>query len=383
MDKIKVLSIFGTRPEATKMAPLVKALEQCKHIHSVVCVTAQHRQQLDQVLDVFNISPDYDLNIMIEKQDLAHITTAALNGLMKIINESSPHLILVHGDTTTTLSASLAAYYSQVKLGHVEAGLRTYDKFAPFPEEVNRKIVSCIADLNFSPTSCAKSNLLKENIQADNIFITGNTAIDAIDSLIKPDYRFKYSLLNNIDFTNKRIIAVTAHRRENYGKPLENICKSLARLVEDFDDTEIVYPVHLSPWVRDIAYKILGNNSKIHLTEPVDVEDLLNVISRSYIVMTDSGGIQEEAPHLNKPVLVLRNVTERPEGLNTGCLALAGTDEASVYDIAAKLLADEFEYQKMSSAQNPFGDGKASARIVNAILYHFGLLDKKPEDFKL
>jgi len=383
MDKIKILSIFGTRPEATKMAPLVKALGQCKNVHSAVCVTAQHRQQLDQVLDVFNITPDYDLNIMIENQDLAHITTSALNGLMKVIKDSSPHLILAHGDTSTTMAASLAAYYSQVKLGHVEAGLRTYNKFAPFPEEINRKIVSCVADLSFAPTEEAKSNLLKENITSDSIFVTGNTAIDAIDSLVKEKYHFKENILNGIDFANKRIIAVTAHRRENYGKPFENIFRAFVRLVKDFDNAEIVYPVHLSPSVRNIAYKILGNSSKIHLTEPVDIEDWLNIVSRSYLVMTDSGGIQEEAPHLNKPALVLRNVTERPEGLAAGCLALAGTDENAVYNIAAKLLTDTPEYQKMSAARNPFGDGKASERIINAILYHFGLLDKRPEDFKL
>ena len=383
MDKIKILSIFGTRPEATKMAPLMGVLANSPLVTSQICVTAQHRQMLDQVLDIFGITPDFDLDIMVQNQDLAHITTAALNGLIDVINRAKPDLILAHGDTTTTMAASLAAYYTRTKLGHVEAGLRTHNKFAPYPEEINRKIAAVLADLHFAPTFDARANLLAENVAADDIFITGNTAIDAIDSLVSRDYQFKESRLNNVDFANKRIIAMTAHRRENYGQPLENICNAAARLVSDFDDVEVVWPVHLSPAVSDIAHGILGNNSKIHLTAPVDVADLLNLINRSYLVMTDSGGVQEEAPHLNKPVLVLREVTERPEGARAGCLVLAGAKEASIYDMAARLLTDATEYGRMAAAKNPFGDGKASQRIHQAILYHFGLADGPAEDFTI
>jgi len=337
---------------------------------------------LDQVLEIFGIVPDFDLNIMVQNQDLAHITTAALNGLVDVISRAKPDLILVHGDTTTTMAASLAAYYTRTKLGHVEAGLRTYNKFAPYPEEANRKIVAALADLNFAPTLAAKANLLAENVSANSIFVTGNTAIDAIDSLVSQNYCFKEARLNNIDFAAKRVITMTAHRRENYGQPFENIFKAVARLAADFDDVEIVYPVHLAPAVSDIAHKILGNNNKIHLIAPTDVVDLLNLIHRSYMVMTDSGGIQEEAPHLDKPVLVLREVTERPEGLKTGCLELAGTSESGVYDAATRLLNDTTKYDSMARAKNPFGDGAASRRIHQAILYHFGLTEMRPaEDF--
>ncbi|MDR2183240.1 MAG: UDP-N-acetylglucosamine 2-epimerase (non-hydrolyzing) [Clostridiales bacterium] len=381
MGKVKILSIFGTRPEAIKMAPLVQALANCPHIASQICVTAQHRRMLDQVLDIFGIWPDFDLNIMVQNQDLAHITTAALNGLIDVIGRARPDLILVHGDTTTTMAASLAAYYTRVKLGHVEAGLRTFDKFAPYPEEANRKITATLADLHFAPTRVARSNLITENVIPENIYVTGNTAIDAIDSLVAKDYIFKEPRLNGIDFANKRIIAMTAHRRENYGRPMENICHAAAKLAADFDDIEVVWPVHLSPAVSDIAHRILGNNNKIHLIRPTDVADLLNLIDRSYFVMTDSGGIQEEAPHLDKPVLVLREVTERPEGLETGCLALAGTEEKEIYDMAARLLTDAREYGRMAAAKNPFGDGAASRRIHQAILYHFGLENSPPEDF--
>jgi UDP-N-acetylglucosamine 2-epimerase (non-hydrolysing) len=381
MSKINILSIFGTRPEAIKMAPLMQVLADCPNIISQICVTAQHRRMLDQVLEIFDITPDFDLNIMMQNQNLAHITTAALNGLLDVTARAKPDLILVHGDTTTTMAASLAAYYTRTKLGHVEAGLRTYNKFAPYPEEGNRKIVTALADLNFAPTCAARANLLLENAAADSIFVTGNTAIDAIDSLVSRDYRFKETCLNNIDFANKRIIAMTAHRRENYGQPLENICNGANRLAANFDDVEIVYPVHLAPTVSDIAHRVLGNNNKIHLIAPTDVADLLNLIDRSYMVMTDSGGIQEEAPHLNKPVLVLREVTERPEGVETGCLALAGTEEEEIYAMGVRLLTDAQEYSRMANAKNPFGDGKASWRIHRAILYHFGLADSPAEDF--
>jgi len=382
MHKINVLSIFGTRPEAIKMAPLVKVLENCSHITSKICVTAQHRQMLDQVLDIFDIKPDFDLDIMVQNQNLAHITTSALNGVLDVIERAKPDLVLVHGDTTTTMAASIAAYYAQVKLGHVEAGLRTYNKWAPYPEETNRRIAAVLADLNFSPTVDARNNLLAENVAAHSIFVTGNTAMDAIDSLVSQDYHFHENILNALDFKGKRIITMTAHRRENYGQPLENICRAVSRLVSDFDDVEVVWPVHLSPAVKDVAHRILGSNSKVHLIAPTDVADLLNLINRSYMVLTDSGGIQEEAPHLNKPVLVLRDVTERPEGLEAGCLALAGTDEATIYNMAARLLTNAAEYNRMAKAKNPFGDGAASHRIHQAILYYFGFAENPAEDFE-
>ncbi|MCL2397560.1 MAG: UDP-N-acetylglucosamine 2-epimerase (non-hydrolyzing) [Defluviitaleaceae bacterium] len=381
MDKIRILSIFGTRPEATKMASLVKTLEACSSVDSMVCVTAQHRHMLDQVLTTLNITPDYDLDIMVQNQDLAHITTAALNGLLGVIKETAPHLILAHGDTTTTLAAGLAAYYAGVKLGHVEAGLRTYDKFAPYPEEVNRRIAAVLADINFAPTAGAKVNLLAENVNEDSIYVTGNTAIDLISGIVRADYVFKEPRLSDINFAGKRVIAMTAHRRENYGLPLENICKAVKRLVEDFDDVHVVYPVHLSPAVRNVVFDMLGNNDKISLIDPIDWEDALNMMARSYMIMTDSGGLQEEAPHLNRPVIVLRDVTERPEGLATGCLALAGTEEAAIYDFGAKLLTDPALYAKMAAARNPFGDGQASSRILAAILHHFGHTRDRPIDF--
>jgi len=380
MGRIKVLSIFGTRPEAIKMAPLIRQLAACDDIESKICVTAQHRQMLDQVLDIFDIKPDFDLNIMAQNQDLAHITTAALNGLAGVIRQADPDLILVHGDTTTTMAASLAAFYGRVKLGHVEAGLRSFDKYAPYPEEVNRRITSVVADLNFAPTGKAKANLLAEGTAADSIYVTGNTAIDAIDSLVSAEHVFGEQRLNSVDWRGKRIIAVTAHRRENYGRPLENICRAIGRLAADFEDVEVVWPVHLSPAVKNIAFAILGNNSKINLTPPMDVADLLNVIARCHIVMTDSGGIQEEAPHLNKPVVVMRGVTERPEGVDAGCLKLGGTDEDDVYNLGAKLLTDGDMYNAMASAKNPFGDGNASLRTVAAILHHFGR-GEAPVDF--
>ena len=383
MRKINVLSIFGTRPEAIKMAPLVKVLENCPYINSKICVTAQHRQMLDQVLQVFDITPDFDLDIMVQKQNLAHITTSTLNGVLDVLEQAKPDLVLVHGDTTTTMAASVAAYYAQVRLGHVEAGLRTYNKWAPYPEEANRRIAAVLADLNFAPTIDARNNLLAENVPGHSIFVTGNTAIDAIDGLVSRDYFFHESSLNDIDFENKRIIAMTAHRRENYGQPMENICRAVARLVADFDDVEVVWPVHLSPAVKDVAHRLLGGNGKVHLISPIDVADLLNLIHRSHLILTDSGGIQEEAPHLNKPVLVLRDVTERPEGLETGCLALAGTEEATIYNMAAHLLKDKVEYGRMARAKNPFGDGAASHRIHQAILYHFGRIESPAEDFAI
>ena len=381
MDKIKVMSVFGTRPEAIKMAPLVKALEKEDKMESIVCVTAQHREMLDQVLNDFNIKPNYDLNIMKAGQTLEDITVRALTGIGAVIREVKPDIVLVHGDTSTTFAASLASYYNQTKVGHVEAGLRTYDKYQPFPEEMNRRLTGAIADLHFSPTELAKSNLLKENINEKAIFITGNTAIDALKTTIDDSYVFTVDELNKIDYKNKRVITVTAHRRENLGEPLENICKALRRIANDYEDVEIVYAVHKNPAVSGPVHNILGGHGRIHLLDPLDLRDMHNLMNRSYMVMTDSGGLQEEVPSMGKPVLVLRNVTERPEGIKAGTLKLAGTDEDMVYSMAKGLLDDPKEYNKMAVARNPFGDGNASERIVSAILFSFGSEKDRPIDY--
>jgi UDP-N-acetylglucosamine 2-epimerase (non-hydrolysing) len=375
------MSIFGTRPEAIKMLPLVKELEKRENIKSVVCVTAQHRQMLDQVLEIFEFKPDMDLDIMKDRQTLTSITTRVLEGLEEVIKQIKPDIILVHGDTTTTFAGSLAAFYNGVKIGHVEAGLRTYNKQEPFPEEINRVLTDAMADIYFAPTQLSKSNLLKENISEKKIYITGNTAIDALATTIEQEYEFTVEELNRIDYKNKRVIAMTAHRRENLGEPLENICRAVLRLVQDNTDVEVVYAVHKNPAVREVAYAILSNNDRIHLVEPLDMKDMHNLMKRSYFVMTDSGGIQEEVPSMGKPVLVLRNVTERPEGIEAGTLKLAGIDEQQIYTMATQLLNDEVEYHKMANAVNPFGDGHASERIVDAIEYYFGLRTTPPKNF--
>lgn len=368
MKRIKVMTIFGTRPEAIKMAPLVKELEKHKEIESIVCVTAQHRQMLDQVLEIFEIKPDYDLNIMKDRQTLIGITTRGLEGLDGIMKEAKPDIVLVHGDTSTTFVGSLAAFYNQITVGHVEAGLRTYDKYSPFPEEVNRRLTGVIADMHFAPTEKNRGNLLRENVPDDTIYITGNTVIDALKTTVCANYKFKDENLAAMNWNTKRVIVMTAHRRENLGKPLENICSAVKRLVEDFEDIEVVYPVHLNPAVREVANKILGGMDRVKLIEPVNADELHNAISRSFMVMTDSGGLQEEAPSLGKPVLVLRNETERPEAVEAGTVKIAGVDEAVIYDMAKTLLSDKNEYNKMAKAVNPYGDGHASERIVKAII---------------
>lgn len=379
---IKVLSIFGTRPEAIKMAPLVKALEAHPEIESKVCVTAQHREMLDQVLDIFKITPDYDLDIMKNRQTLSEITTNALLGLEKVIQEVQPDMVLVHGDTTTTFVGSLAAFYNKSKVGHVEAGLRTYNKYFPFPEELNRKLTGAIADLHFSPTENSKENLLREGVREEDIFITGNTAIDALKTTVNKSFSFSDSLLKEMDFGKKRVIAVTAHRRENLGEPLENICNALKHIAEKYEDVEIVYAVHKNPAVREIAYSILENCPRVHLLEPLDAEEMHNLMDRSYLVLTDSGGLQEEAPSLGKPVLVVRNETERPEAIDFGTLKLAGTDKDNIIKLTEELLEDKNQYDKMANAVNPYGDGFASQRIVDSILYYFGKNAQKPADFR-
>lgn len=359
------------------MAPLVKELEKNPQIESIVCVTAQHRQMLDQVLEIFDIKPDYDLDIMKDRQTLIGITTKVLEGLDGVLKEAKPDIVLVHGDTSTTFVGALAAFYNQIPVGHVEAGLRTYDKYSPFPEEMNRCLTGRIADLHFSPTISNRNNLIKENISDDDIFITGNTVIDALKTTVSADYKLCASM-DAVDFS-KRVILVTAHRRENLGEPLENICRALKRIVTEFEDVELVYPVHLNPAVRETVNKYLSGMDRVHLIDPIDVRDMHNAMDRSYMIMTDSGGLQEEAPSLGKPVLVLRNETERPEAVEAGTVKIAGVNEEVIYEMAKKILTDKNEYDKMARAVNPYGDGEASRRTVEAILYHFGK-GEKPED---
>ncbi len=380
MKKIKVMSVFGTRPEATKMAPIIKELEKHEEIESIVTVTAQHRQMLDQVLELFSITPDYDLNIMKQGQTLTGITTSAIIGLEDVIKQSNPDLILVHGDTTTTFSAAMAGFYNNVKIGHVEAGLRTFNKKEPFPEEMNRVLTGHIADIHFSPTSNAKQNLLNESI-TENIFITGNTSVDLIDYTVKEDYKYTEDALNHIDLDGKRLIVMTAHRRENLGEPLENICEAVLDIVNENEDVIVIYLVHYNPLVQDTAKRILGSHERVHLINPIDLFDMHNLMSRSYLVLTDSGGLQEEVPSLKKPVVVLRNVTERPEGLEAGTLVLAGTEKDSIKNEVKNLLDNKEAYEKMTNARNPFGDGLASKRIVEAILHLFVEGKKAPEEF--
>jgi len=381
MDRIKVMTIFGTRPEAIKMAPLVKELEKRKEIESIVCVTAQHREMLDQVLDLFQIKPHYDLNIMESKQSLTGITSKVLEGLEEMFDKVKPDIILVHGDTTTTFAGALAAFYKKIKVGHVEAGLRTFDKFFPYPEEMNRKLTASLADLHFAPTITAKNNLLREGIKEENIYVTGNTVIDAMNFTVNKDYVFETKELNDIDY-NKQVIMVTAHRRENWGGGIENICEALKEIVETYENVEIVYLVHLNPVVKDVVDKHLLNLDRVHLLSPLDTKETHNLMNKCYMVMSDSGGLQEEAPHLGKPVLVLRNVTERPEAVEAGTVKLVGTDKEVILKEVKKLLLDKDYYFKMSKAINPYGDGKASYRIVNSMLHYFGFNKEKTEEFK-
>lgn len=371
MNGIRVMSIFGTRPEAIKMAPLVKTLENSEQIESLVCVTAQHREMLDQVLEIFEIIPDYDLDIMKDQQSITGITTRVLEGLEEVIRDAKPDIVLVHGDTTTTFAGALAAFYNKVKIGHVEAGLRTYNKHEPFPEEMNRVLTTSLADLHFAPTFKAKENLLREGVNEEIIFVTGNTAIDALKLTLDDIHVFEEPVLNSIDFDNRRVITVTAHRRENLGKPLEEICHAIFHIVEQYGDVEIVYPVHMNPVVRETVNSILGSHPRIHLIDPVNIKDMHNLLSKSYMVMTDSGGLQEEVPSMGKPVLVLRNVTERPEGVEAGTLKLAGTNKDTIVRLTQELLDSPENYNEMAKATNPFGDGQASERIVRAILTFF------------
>ena len=365
---IKVMTIFGTRPEAIKMSPLVKELESRKEIKSIVCVTAQHREMLDQVLNIFKIKPDYDLNIMKQGQSLSEITSRVLLGLEEVIKKEEPNIILVHGDTTTTFAGALAAFYNKVDIGHVEAGLRTYDKYSPFPEEANRIMVDRITDMYFAPTEVSKNNLLKENIEESKIYVTGNTAIDAMKYTISDNY--ENSIFDWVG--DSKLILLTAHRRENLGEPMYNIFKAVKRLVNDNKDIKVIYPIHLNPLVRKIANEVFEDNDRIKLIEPLEVVDFHNFINKSYFILTDSGGIQEEAPSLGKPVLVLRDTTERPEGITAGTLKLVGTNEDDIYNEATILLNNKSEYDKMSKASNPYGDGNTSKYIADAIIERYG-----------
>lgn len=381
MKKIKVMTIFGTRPEAIKMAPLVLELErQPERFESIVTVTAQHRQMLDQVLDIFQIKPDYDLDVMKDRQTLADITANVLMGLESVMKEAKPDIVLVHGDTTTTFAAGISAFYNQIKVGHVEAGLRTWNKYSPFPEEMNRQVTDVLADMYFAPTVESEANLLQENHPADKIFITGNTAIDALQETVKEEYQ--HEVLTKIASGN-RLVLMTMHRRENQGVPMERVFHAIRQVVDKHEDVEVVYPVHLNPVVQEAADRILGNHPRIHLIAPLDVIDFHNLASRSYMIMSDSGGVQEEAPSLGVPVLVLRDTTERPEGVAAGTLRLVGTETDAVLEAMTELLEDSSAHQKMAEASNPYGDGLASKRILDAIAYEFGLSTEKPASFQV
>ena len=381
MKPIRVMTIFGTRPEAIKMAPLVLELQKRADIQSICCVTAQHREMLDAVLEIFRLTPDYDLNIMEPRQTLSTITTKCLLGMEGVLEQAGPDLVLVHGDTSTTFAGALAAFYRQIPVGHVEAGLRTWDKYSPFPEEMNRKLVGDIADLHFCPTPANRENLAREGI-TDGVFVTGNTVIDALKTTVRTDYSFSTQALNSLDYTGKRIILVTCHRRENYGQPMANIMTALRRIADAFPDVELIYPVHLSPVVREAAGKYLSGHPRIHLIDPLSADEMHNLMARAYLVMTDSGGLQEEAPALGRPVLVLRRETERPEAVRAGTVRLAGTEEEEIFSLASELLHDERAYHAMAHAVNPYGDGQACRRIADAIEWKFGLRADKPDEFQ-
>lgn len=375
---IKVMTIFGTRPEAIKMAPLVLELKKRpEEFEAIVTVTAQHREMLDQVLSIFDIQPDYDLNIMKDRQTLMDVTTRGLQGLDDVMKKVKPDMVLVHGDTTTTFIAGLAAFYNQIQVGHVEAGLRTWNKYSPYPEEMNRQLTGVLADLHFAPTDKSAANLQAENKKEERIFVTGNTAIDALKTTVKETY--EHEVLTELG--DDRLILLTAHRRENLGEPMKNMFRAVKRIVDEHEDVQVVYPVHLNPVVRETANDILGNDPRIHLIEPLDVIDFHNFAERAHIILTDSGGVQEEAPSLGVPVLVLRDTTERPEGIEAGTLKLAGTEEETIYTLAKELLIDEDVYKQMSQASNPYGDGLASKRICDAISYYFNRRENRPEAF--
>ena len=377
MNRIRVMTIFGTRPEAIKMAPLALELSRRPQIDALCCVTAQHRQMLDSVLDIFRLVPDFDLNIMEPRQTLSTITSKCLLGMEEVLEQARPDLVLVHGDTSTTFAGALAAFYHRVPVGHVEAGLRTYDKYSPYPEEMNRRMVSAIADLHFCPTPSNRDNLAREGIE-QGVFLTGNTVIDALQTTVVKDFHFSEGVLNDLDYVNRKVILVTCHRRENYGTPMAHIMTALRRVADAFPDVELVYPVHLSPVVQEAAHQYLDGHPRIHLIAPLAVDEMHNLMARCHLVMTDSGGLQEEAPALGKPVLVLRRETERPEAVAAGTVQLAGTEEEPIFQMASRLLTDPAAYAAMAHAANPYGDGRACGRIADAIEYRFGLRAQPP-----
>ncbi len=380
MNRIRVMTIFGTRPEAIKMAPLALELSRRPQIDALCCVTAQHRQMLDSVLDIFRLVPDFDLNIMEPRQTLSTITSKCLLGMEEVLEQARPDLVLVHGDTSTTFAGALAAFYHRVPVGHVEAGLRTYDKYSPYPEEMNRRMVSAIADLHFCPTPSNRDNLAREGIE-QGVFLTGNTVIDALQTTVVKDFHFSEGVLNDLDYVNRKVILVTCHRRENYGTPMAHIMTALRRVADAFPDVELVYPVHLSPVVQEAAHQYLDGHPRIHLIAPLAVDEMHNRMARCHLVMTDSGGLQEEAPALGKPVLVLRRETERPEAVAAGTVQLAGTEEEPIFQMASRLLTDPAAYAAMAHAANPYGDGRACGRIADAIEYRFGLRAQPPAPF--
>ena len=380
MNRIRVMTIFGTRPEAIKMAPLALELSRRPQIDALCCVTAQHRQMLDSVLDIFRLVPDFDLNIMEPRQTLSTITSKCLLGMEEVLEQARPDLVLVHGDTSTTFAGALAAFYHRVPVGHVEAGLRTYDKYSPYPEEMNRRMVSAIADLHFCPTPSNRDNLAREGIE-QGVFLTGNTVIDALQTTVVKDFHFSEGVLNDLDYVNRKVILVTCHRRENYGTPMAHIMTALRRVADAFPDVELVYPVHLSPVVQEAAHQYLDGHPRIHLIAPLAVDEMHNLMARCHLVMSDSGGLQEEAPALGKPVLVLRRETERPEAVAAGTVQLAGTEEEPIFQMASRLLTDPAAYAAMAHAANPYGDGRACGRIADAIEYRFGLRAQPPAPF--
>ncbi len=363
----KILLVFGTRPEAIKMAPLVKKIGDSKIFTGTVCVTAQHREMLDMILDLFGIQPEYDLDLMSDGQSVTDITVRVLSGMKRVLEREKPDLVLVHGDTTTTMAAALAAFYQKIPVGHVEAGLRSGNRYSPYPEEMNRRLTGIIADLHFAPTSGNREQLLKSGVGEERIFVTGNTVIDALQMVIKPDYRFSEIELNRLDPAHKKIILLTAHRRENWGQPLENIFEAARSILIKNRDVELVFPVHMNPVVRDAAFRILGSVESAHLTAPLDYESFANLMARSYLVLTDSGGIQEEAPSLGKPVLVLRTETERPEAVEAGTVKMAGVERDRIISLTQELLDSPSEYHKMARAANPYGDGKAAEKIIKVL----------------
>lgn len=381
MEKLRVMSVFGTRPEAIKMAPLVLELKKYQEIESICCVTAQHRQMLDSVMEVFGLQADCDLNIMAPRQTLSSITCKCLTGMDDVIEEKKPDLILVHGDTSTTFAGALSAFYHQIPVGHVEAGLRTYDRYSPFPEEMNRKMVGAIAELHFCPTENNRRNLARENI-TEGVFVTGNTVIDALKTTVRKDYCFATEVLNTLPYEQKKVILVTCHRRENYGEPMKNIMLALRQIAETYEDVELVYPVHLSPVVREAVQEYLAGAPRVHLIDPLPADEMHNLMGRCYMVLTDSGGLQEEAPALGKPVLVLRRETERPEAVAAGTVKIAGVDKDVIVSMASELIESPNAYEAMAHAVNPYGDGQACRRIAEAILWHFGRCAQRPKDYQ-